>query len=444
MSGEVVRQGLLMLAQGLLIILVLLSLFRLRGAFGLVPIYVTVAILYQLANLTAGTVLISIGSDLAISPGSVVIFPAVLVVVLLIYIREDAGEARKLIYGLLAADLVVATLGVMLAQHFWSPLMINPLGLPPELFLGQPRILIVGTLSLYVDAVLIIVIYELLSRPFAGALFPRLALTLVSVLMVDTALFVTGSFAETPAFTSILASHAIGKTIAGLFYALCLAAYLSQVDSEDRLTGMRWLSLGDLFEHLTYRQRFEALQAEITRDRLTGVFNRAFFDDMCTLLAAGSARSGRSVSLLIIDVDHFKQINDTFGHRVGDRVLHSVAASIRSACRASDLVCRYGGEEFGVLLPDTQMAEGISIATRIGPTVTQALAQEDRRWVTRPVTVTVGLATFPIETDSFDELIQLADRRMYQGKGAGRNRVVPASLAELNLLTPLRGTQVSS
>src|SRR3954468_8019926 len=110
-----------MLAEGLLIMVVLLALFRVRAAFGFVPIYVTAAILYQLANLTAGSVLIRVGPDLAVSPGSVVIFPAVLVVVLLVYIREDASEARKLIYGLLAGDLVVAALGVMIAQHLWSP-----------------------------------------------------------------------------------------------------------------------------------------------------------------------------------------------------------------------------------------------------------------------------------------------------------------------------------
>jgi diguanylate cyclase (GGDEF)-like protein len=226
-----------------------------------------------------------------------------------------------------------------------------------------------------------------------------------------------------------------------------LALYLGHVDAEDRPAAARWLSLGDLFEHLTYRQRYEALRSEMTRDRLTGVFNRAFFDDICTPLAADSLRSGRPVTLLMIDVDHFKEINDTFGHRLGDRVLQGVATSVRGACRGSDLVCRYGGEEFGVLLPNTHLPAGISVAGRVGPAVTAALAQDDQRWVTRPVTVTIGAACFPSEAATFDDLIQLADRRMYEGKESGRNRVVPFSSEEPReneSTTPARGTEVPS
>src|SRR5947207_1834938 len=121
MPPGLLPQVFLMFGEGLVVSVVLLLLFRLRRILGLAPIYITVAIFYQLANLTAASVYIKISSDLMLSPGSVVLFPAILIVVLYVYIREDALETRTLIYGLLAGDLVVAVLGVLIAQHFHSP-----------------------------------------------------------------------------------------------------------------------------------------------------------------------------------------------------------------------------------------------------------------------------------------------------------------------------------
>src|SRR5687767_14200714 len=118
----------LLLLEALIVASLLLTLFRLRGVFGLVPLYTTVAILYQMANLLAATVYVQVTPEVMVSPGSVVLFPSILLVVLIIYIREDAQEARKLIYALLGADLMVAVLGLLVAQHFHSPLLFNPHG----------------------------------------------------------------------------------------------------------------------------------------------------------------------------------------------------------------------------------------------------------------------------------------------------------------------------
>ncbi len=429
MTTELVRQLLLMILEGLIVAGLLLALFRLRGALGLVPIYTTVAIFYQMANLLAGTVYIKIPPDLTVSPGSVVLFPAILLSVLFVYMRGDAEEARKFIYGLLAGDLVVAALGLVIAQHFGSPLFVNPHNLSPAVFLQQPRILVVGTIALFADTVLIILAYELVSRVSPRLLlFVRLSIAMVAILVFDTLFFVTGSFVESDAYLSILISGMVGKSIAGVFYAGILTLYLRLLDVAEGAPLGAARPLGDLFDILTYRQKYEALKAQVTRDALTGVYNRAFFDESADLLLAGSRRTGAPVTLMMIDVDHFKQVNDTYGHRAGDQVLQAIAGAIAATSRGSDLVCRYGGEEFAVLLPDTDLERGIRLAERIRHEVPRTLARLHPRWSSEPITTSIGLACFPDEATSTEELIGLADRRLYQGKVAGRNRVVPGRM----------------
>jgi diguanylate cyclase (GGDEF)-like protein len=418
------QQLLLFLAEAVLVASLLLALFRLRGVFGLVPIYTTVGVLYQMANLLAGTVYVKVTPDLLMSPGSVVLFPAVVFAVLFVYIREDAQEARKLIYALIAADLVVAALGLLVAQHFESPLVFNPYDLSPALFLQQPRLVVVGTLALYADTLLIIFVYEVVSRHLSGLLFLRITLSLLVVLLFDTVVFVTGSFVESPAYGAILLSGLLGKTVAGVVYATLLTVYLRYFDvvGERPLGASR--TLGDLFQVLTYRQKYEVLQAQMTRDALTGIHNRGFFEEMLSLLLAHSRRTGNPLTLLMMDLDHFKQLNDTYGHPAGDEALQVVATTIAATSRTSDVVCRYGGEEFAVLLPDTDLEEGLHLAERITRVVTLAAARQHARWSERPLTATIGLACFPGDAHRADALVPLADRRLYAGKAQGRNCVV--------------------
>jgi diguanylate cyclase (GGDEF)-like protein len=135
-------------------------------------------------------------------------------------------------------------------------------------------------------------------------------------------------------------------------------------------------------------------------------------------------RSGRGYSVLLLDLDHFKRVNDTRGHRVGDEVLRTVAGVLRGRCRRSDIVARYGGEEFAVLLPDTGREDAITLARelrlRVG-TTTMAM----------PVTVSIGVAASSDGHGPPDALVGAADRALYEAKAAGRNHVALA-------LPPLR------
>lgn len=160
-------------------------------------------------------------------------------------------------------------------------------------------------------------------------------------------------------------------------------------------------------------------------DPLTGVFNRRFFDDYFASEMDRAARFGSQVSVAMIDVDHFKQFNDRFGHAAGDVVLRRVAEALQQAVRRSDLVARYGGEEFVVLFREAAPEQALELVERIRDTIqTVSHTIGDNRPV--HVTVSAGVASWPSEGRSVGDLIATADRRLFEAKEAGRNRVVGA------------------
>lgn len=149
-------------------------------------------------------------------------------------------------------------------------------------------------------------------------------------------------------------------------------------------------------------------------DTLTLVGNRRYFDGQLTAETAYARRHGAPLTLLMIDIDHFKAVNDTHGHLLGDEVLTLVAAAIRDKLRTKDVVARYGGEEFAVLLRNTDLRTATIAAERIRLAV-QGL---DVGGIT--VTVSIGCASFEEGTS----LVEVADRRLYRAKNGGRNRIV--------------------
>ena len=165
-------------------------------------------------------------------------------------------------------------------------------------------------------------------------------------------------------------------------------------------------------------------QAQI--DGLTGLHNRRYFDQRLTQELSASQRYGRPVGLLLLDVDHFKSINDTFGHPKGDQVLTKVAEVILRTCRNTDVACRYGGEEFAIVLPEAQADFAYHSAQRLleqirqDPELTAILGQ--------PVTVSIGSACADpaAQPVTAAALLKEADRALYTAKNSGRNRVSAA------------------
>jgi diguanylate cyclase (GGDEF)-like protein len=154
-------------------------------------------------------------------------------------------------------------------------------------------------------------------------------------------------------------------------------------------------------------------------DSLTGLSNKRAVKDTTKRMAAYASRTVSSLSAIALDLDHFKQINDTYGHDSGDATLAAVGAVLTATVRASDFVGRNGGEEFIVLLPDTDTSSALIVADRIRNAVTEILVPG----VDREITVSLGIATIPDHAGDGDLLIRSADRALYAAKANGRNRV---------------------
>jgi diguanylate cyclase (GGDEF)-like protein len=165
----------------------------------------------------------------------------------------------------------------------------------------------------------------------------------------------------------------------------------------------------------------EQRRAAVT-DGLTGLYNRRFFEATLALEAEHAFRSGRDLGLLVLDIDHFKRINDAHGHQAGDRVLRELAARLVASSRDGDVIARYGGEEFVVLLRNTSVEAVPQTAERLRHAVGDVpVVLADDVWLT--TTVSVGGAAWPVHANSADELVRVADQALYAAKRLGRNRV---------------------
>ena len=168
------------------------------------------------------------------------------------------------------------------------------------------------------------------------------------------------------------------------------------------------------------RERNAELSLSASRDPLTGLANRRAFEEALGTEWERSGRDGRAFSLISVDVDHFKRVNDTMGHDFGDKVLKEVGRHLGSAIRQSDMVVRMGGEEFLLLLPGAGTARAFAIAERLSAGLSDL---ETAREFGTPITASFGVAGSG-EAESPDELLRLVDRRLYAAKHAGRDRVV--------------------
>uniref|UniRef100_I2PXD3 diguanylate cyclase n=1 Tax=Desulfovibrio sp. U5L TaxID=596152 RepID=I2PXD3_9BACT len=176
---------------------------------------------------------------------------------------------------------------------------------------------------------------------------------------------------------------------------------------------------GEVRGHIEETERLSVL------DALTGLYNRRFLFSGGAKLLDASARAGRPCTCLMLDVDHFKDINDSHGHRAGDQVLAHVAGRIAKAVRRSDLVARYGGEEFAVLLTGSDREHGVELAERIRQDLADAPCRVDDVFL--PVTVSIGVAEtrewVQFGESALDDVLARADKALYAAKAAGRDRV---------------------
>jgi two-component system, cell cycle response regulator len=167
----------------------------------------------------------------------------------------------------------------------------------------------------------------------------------------------------------------------------------------------------------------QSIEMAIT-DALTGLYNRYYMESHFAALVEQAATRGKSLTLLMIDIDYFKAINDSFGHDAGDDVLRQLATRIRKSIRGIDLACRYGGEEFVIVMPETDMAVATIVAERLRRRIAAEpfTVQQGARQIES--TISVGIATLDAADDTVAKILKRADQALYRAKRDGRNRVV--------------------
>ena len=182
-------------------------------------------------------------------------------------------------------------------------------------------------------------------------------------------------------------------------------------------------ALSYLAKYLMKSRDFEYQYKLATIDGLTELYNHRYFQDTLRNQMEISRRYDQPFSLIIIDIDFFKKFNDTYGHQAGDAVLKQVAQTLKKNSRTTDFVCRYGGEEMSIILPNTKAEEALFNANRICKAVAEKEFQLNST-DTANVTISVGVATFPDNAQTAQELIEHADKGLYYAKEHGRNQVV--------------------
>ncbi|MFW6158938.1 MAG: GGDEF domain-containing protein [Planctomycetota bacterium] len=192
-------------------------------------------------------------------------------------------------------------------------------------------------------------------------------------------------------------------------------------EKEEKINELE-LVLGDIAKHLALVVKTPSLHDRAIIDSLTGLFTRRHFDIRIDDMFRLARRYATPFSLILLDIDHFKSVNDTHGHRAGDVVLRELAALLTNGIRDCDSAFRYGGEEFAVLLPETSADQAQSIAERLRSDTETNPVQADDNEVS--VTVSLGVAQYSPALANHGELIALADHALYRAKQGGRNRVV--------------------
>jgi diguanylate cyclase (GGDEF)-like protein len=396
--------------------LFLITLLHWRHRIGIGVFITVLATMHFLETYLASALYVPVGS-VSISPGSVVLFAGKLLMVLLLYIKEDAATVRQLIYGLLVGNLMTYVVGLVLSMHVGA---VGPDGsVYHDALLGDLGLLMLwGTSLLYLDSIAIILIYERLGPVLGRRTLLRFFLAGAIVLTFDQIGFYGMLHWMTGAPSSVFYGGLIAKMAANLLFAMLTGLYLYFFRSEaPKVAGK---GIGDVFLNLTYRERYQELLARTGRDALTGVFDRGRLELEGPEAIRAAVCDGVGISLMIVDADRFKDINDRYGHLRGDEVLREVARVLTGVVRSGDSVYRFGGEEFVVLCRGLGASDAFDAADRIRHEIGRIRSLDEDL----TVSVSIGVATAPKDGSGLLDLISSADRRLYRAKAEGRNRVI--------------------
>lgn len=234
-----------------------------------------------------------------------------------------------------------------------------------------------------------------------------------------------------PVLSHLLLGRWLGLLLSIIFMSLGFMLFIARFHDDETifnavatsnvfLAGVAVLVFSHVYEVSRTRAHSKLLHLATT-DSLTSLANRTRFLDVFERERNHAARNGTDLSLLLLDLDHFKHVNDNHGHDVGDEVLKYVSATIKHRLRKTDLACRLGGEEFGVLLPGASLDRAISIAETIRKNIADVPYVKGDKLI--PLSVSIGAAEYGFDGKDLETLYAIADGHLYKAKAAGRNRV---------------------
>ncbi|WP_313528357.1 GGDEF domain-containing protein [Shinella sp.] len=394
----------------------MVGLLHLRHQLGIGVFVAALGVMHFLETYLAAVFYIELPFGV-ISPGSSVLFSGKLMMILLLYVKEDAAVVRAPIYGLLAGNFLTVGLSFFLRHH--QTIGAVPGRIADLAFIDEMGWLMLwGTMLLYVDALAIILLYERLGRVFKKSTAMRFFVSGVAVLTFDQIGFYSALHVLNGAPIAVFWGGWIAKMMAACAYAALITAYLHY--SRISAIPVSPRPIADIFADLTFRERYEDLLDRSGRDALTGVYDRSRLEFEAPRVLSSMLVDGKPMALMIIDADHFKEVNDRFGHLAGDGVLKDTAACLQRALRTNDRLFRFGGEEFVVICEDIAPATGSERAEALRRTVEAEIRRPDGV----PVTVSIGVANSYADGTTLNALLSAADNRLYAAKNAGRNRVI--------------------
>ncbi len=413
----VFSNSMLLLTQAVFYFGVMAALLHGRKRFGLGLFVCALGVMHFLETYLASVFYIQLPFGI-ISPGSTVLFSGKLLMILLLYIKEDATVARQPIYGLLIGNFLIVGLVVILRNH--EVVNVIPDRQPNIEFVDEIGWLMVwGTMLLFIDSIAIILLYERLGQWLRR--FPTLRIFIAGSILLtfDQAGFFLALHYVSGAPWEVMIGGWAAKMSAAALFSLLTGAYLHWME-RDAVAPVHHASLKDVFHRLTYRERYEDLLQRTGRDGLTGVQDRGRFDVVGNQMLENAKRDRHPVSLLMIDVDHFKSINDQFGHTAGDAALVRIAEILNNAIRHQDQLFRYGGEEFIVLCDALSHESATTLADRLR----DAVATKAGEIIGMQITVSIGVASTLTDGPDLETIFRAADNRLYRAKRQGRNHVV--------------------
>jgi diguanylate cyclase (GGDEF)-like protein len=413
----------------LLLILLLASLsfglcmaaLGLRRDYGLAPLMLVMGLLEGLKYHAAAAINLNIPALGPVSLGSLVSYINLLAVMQVVHLRLGPTSARQLAWGLVALSIVSGLLHPLLALLLDQPDIELGMALDRRLLVFGAWVQGVGNVLLLMGLVGSVLLVEFL-RQRRWPLWLALVLSLLVVTQLDTVLFLGLAFGPSALTHEALAANAVGKGLMALVFGAMAALALRDL-REEAEPNPSLRRLRELLGAFSFQHRVEALELELQTDPLTGLFNRRYLERVVPDILRIERDRGQPSCLCILDLDHFKAVNDGHGHLAGDELLRHVANLLRQQLRRQDSVLRFGGEEFLLVLPSTSQAEAVAVVEQLlGLLRNRPLALSSG--LELQVTATAGLACTAQDGQTVQALLQRADERLYEGKRGGRDRLV--------------------